>query len=184
MTPAQFQKLFEARLSDIKRYAKQDLPRHIGKLAVDHFHENFMLGGYMDKKLQSWAPSKRIGQDKSAASGYGPLLSSRKELFNSIRSIASDGRVVISSSLKYSKIHNEGGAITQQITPKMRKFAWAKYYESGKTNETWKGMALTKKTSRTIIIPQRKYMGHSATLNNQIQMRIIKDVKQLLLKSA
>ena len=44
MTPQQFQKLFEARLSGIKRYAKQDLPRHIGKLGVDHYQENFMLG--------------------------------------------------------------------------------------------------------------------------------------------
>lgn len=180
MTPAQFQKLFETRLKEIQRYARQDLPRHIGKIAVDHFHENFMLGGYVDDKLQPWRASKRIGQDKSAASGYGTLLSSRKELYNSIRFLSFEGKVVIASSLKYSKIHNEGGTITLKITPQMRKFAWAKYYESGETSSQWKGMALTKKTTRTIVIPQRKYMGRSIELNRQIQARIAKDLKRIL----
>jgi len=57
MTPAEFQKRFAARLGEIQRYAAKDLPRIIGKLAVDHFHENFMLGGYVDDKLQAWRPA-------------------------------------------------------------------------------------------------------------------------------
>lgn len=180
MTPAQFQKRFEEKLNEIKRYARQDLPRHIGKLAVDHFHENFILGGYVNDKLEPWRPARRIGGDKTAASGYGTLLSARKLLYNSIRSTASEGRVVISSSLKYSRIHNEGGTITQPITPQMRKFAWAKYYESDKTNSSWKGLALTKRTSLTIHIPRRQFMGRSAELNRQIQSRIKRDLKRIL----
>jgi phage gpG-like protein len=185
MTPAQFQKLFESKLNELKRYAREDLPRHVGKLAVDHFHENFMLGGFVDDKLEPWRPSKRIGQDKSAASGYGTLLSSRKELYNSIRSIASEGKVTISSSLRYSRIHNEGGTVTQTITPKMRRFAWAKYYQAnpggkGEGGGMWKAMALTKKTTRTFIIPKRKYMGHSVEINRQIELRVAKDFKRIL----
>lgn len=189
MTPAQFQSLFEKKLAEIKRYARQDLPRHIGKIAVDHFHENFMLGGYVDDKLQPWKPSKRIGKDKSAASGYGTLLSARKELYNSIRFIAAEGKVTISSALRYSRIHNEGGTVTQNITvtPKMRRFAWAKYYEAnpegkGEAGGMWKGLALTKKTSisRTFVIPKRQYMGRSIELNRQIQTRIQKDIKRIL----
>ena len=188
MTPAEFQKLFESRLNELKRYAKEDLPRHIGKLAVDHYHENFMAGGFVDDKLEPWRPSKRIGQGKSAASGYGTLLSSRKELYNSIRSIPSESKVIISSSLKYSKAHNEGASITQAITPQMRKFAWAKYYEAnpegkGEAGGMWKGMALTKKTSRTFVIPRRKFMGRSIELNRQIELRVNKDFKRIILGS-
>lgn len=183
MTPAEFQKRFAERLNEIKRYSQKDLPRIIGKLAVDHYHENFMLGGYVNDKLQPWKPAKRIGLDKTAASGYGTLLSARKELYNSIRSRPSDGRVTIISSLRYSRIHNEGGTIVQPVTPKMRKFAWAKYYESNKTAEGWKGMALTKKTSLTIVIPQRRFMGKSIELNRQIQSRVIRDVKRILINN-
>lgn len=174
MTPAQFQKLFEQKLNEIKRYAREDLPRHIGKISVDHFHENFQRGGYVDDKLQPWKQPKRFGADKSAGSAYGPLLSSRKLLYNSIRFTASERRVVISSSLKYSKIHNEGGQIS--VTSKMRKFAWAKYYESNKTAEGWMAMAL----KQTIIIPKRQYMGRSIALNRLIQARMKKDITKIL----
>jgi phage gpG-like protein len=184
MTPAAFQKLFEKKIGDIKRYARQDLPRHIGKLAVDHFRENFMQGGYMDDTLQPWKPSKRIGVGKGASAGYGTLLSARKELYNSIRFAASEGKVVIISSLPHSKIHNEGGTISQNITvtPKMRRFAWAKHYEAGTADTKWKGLALTKKTSiaRNITMPKRQYMGKSIELNRQIQERIMKDLKAIL----
>jgi len=189
MTPAQCQKLFVKKLSEIKRYAREDLPRHIGKIAVDHYHENFMLSGYVDDKLQPWKPAKRIGKDKSAASGYGTLLSARKELYNSIRYQSALGKVTIISALRYSKAHNEGATITQQITPQMRRFAWAKYYqenpegEPGGSGGMWKGLALTKKQTRTFTIPQRKFMGKSIELNRQITARITKDIKRIILNS-
>jgi len=181
MTPAQFQKLFEARLSKIKQYANEVLPRHIAKIAVDHYQQNFIKGGYVDDVLKPWKPAKRIGGDLSASSGYGTLLSSRKELYNSIRAVASTGRVLIASSLVYSRIHNEGGQITQQITPAMRRFAWAKYYESGQENQGWKAMALTKKQSRVITIPQRKFMGRGAELNRLILSRAMQDIRKIIL---
>jgi phage gpG-like protein len=181
MTPAQFQKLFESKLTKMKQYVNEDFPRHIGKIAVDHFQQNFIKGGYVDDVLQPWRPSKRIGQDRSAASGYGTLLSSRKELYNSIRAVASTGKVVIASSLVYSRIHNEGGQITQQITPAMRRFAWAKYYESGKENQSWKAMAITKKQSRIITIPKRQYMGEGAELKRLMLSRATNDLRNILL---
>ncbi len=189
MTPAQFQKLFESKLKELNRYAKEDLPRHVGKIAVDHYHDNFLQGGYVDEKLTPWVPSKRIGRAGGAAGGYGTLLSARKELYNSIRYTAAQGHVVVSSAKPYSRIHNEGGIINQQITitPKMRRFAWAKYYEEnpkgeGEAGGKWKGLALTKKTvlTRTINMPKRQYMGKGAALNVLIEERLQKDVKRIL----
>ncbi len=190
MTPEQFQKLFAAKLNEMKRYVEEDLPRHIGKLAVDHFQDNFLQGGFVDEALMPWLPSRRIGTSRGAAGGYGTLLSSRKELYNSIRYTASPRKTVVSSAKPYSRIHNEGGIINQTITitPKMRRFAWAKFYEvnpDGKGDEggQWKGLALTKKTAinRTINMPKRQYMGRSAELNRVIVERLAKDVKRILL---
>lgn len=180
MTPAQFQKLFEQKLAKIKQYAVEVLPRHIGKMAVDHYQQGFIQGGFTDDSLAPWIPSKRIGRGEGAASAYGTLLSSRKELYNSIRFIASPGKTLVISSLPYSRIHNEGGAITQQITPAMRRFAWAKYYESGKQEEGWKGMAITKKQTRTLTLPQRKFMGKSEVLHQAILQRAQKDIRKIL----
>jgi len=156
---------------------------------VDHYHENFLKGGYVDETLKQWVPAKRIGQNKSANSQYGTLLSARKELYNSITDLPSKSLVKISSDKPYSRIHNEGGEISQNIniTPKMRKFAWAMHYqETGgdkKADSKWKGMALTKKQtiSRTIRIPKRQFMGTSIALNQKILERATKDFKQILL---
>ena len=91
------------------------------------------------------------------------------------------------SGFDYAQIHNEGGEIT--ITAKMKKFFWAKYYEtSGKTRQTkagkarktkanesisedakiWKNMAL-KKVGDTITIPQRQFIGESAELKRLLE---------------
>jgi len=190
MTPAQFQTLFATKLREFQRYADTELPRHIGKIAVDHYRDNFHLSGFMDEQLEPWKQSKRIGQSKNAAGSYGTLLSSRNELMNSIRFEAFSRRTVVKSGKPYSRIHNEGGVINQNITitDKMRRFAWAKYYEAnpngqGDEGGQWKGLALTKKTAitRTINMPKRQFMGRSAVLNGLIQARIQKDLKRILL---
>lgn len=195
MNPAQFQKLFEQKINQVKDYARNTLPRHIGKIAVDHFHENFQKGGFIDENLEPWKPTKRTGSTQ-----YGTLLSSRKELYNSITDTPAENSVKISSDKPYSKIHNEGGEIA--VTAKMKKFAWAQYYsrvnqvtysvKSKSANYTpaakdlttearmWRAIAL-KKVGSFITIPKRKYMGRSAQLNRKIQERIMKDVKQILL---
>lgn len=189
MTPQEFQKLFESRLKQLKKYAAQDLPRIMGKIAVDEFRENFHRGGYQDDEFTAWKPSKRIGQGKSAAAAYGTLLSSRVELLNSIRFATKPGGVVVSSGKPYSRIHNEGGTINQniQVTPKMRKFAWAKYYEAnggeaGDNGKQWKGLALTKKQTinRTFVMPKRQFMGPSAHVKKLIYERMIKDFKRII----
>ncbi|MCX7737477.1 MAG: phage virion morphogenesis protein [Candidatus Kapabacteria bacterium] len=62
--------------------------------------------------------------------------------------------------MTYAAIHQYGGNITLYIpiTSKMRKFFWAKYYNTGLVN--WKAMALTKKKELkpTIRIPARPYI--------------------------
>ena len=112
-----------------------------------------------------------------------------KEITPTSVTISAD--ISVGSGFDYAQIHNEGGEIT--ITAKMKKFFWAKYYEtSGKTRQTkagktagkarktkanesisedakiWKNMAL-KKVGDTITIPQRQFIGESAELKRLLE---------------
>jgi phage gpG-like protein len=82
--------------------------------------------------------------------------------------------VGIANHNHHAKIHNEGGKIP--VTPKMRRFFWAKYKETGK--EYWKGMALTKKTH--FDIPQRKFIGDSKALEKTLDRMLISELRKAL----
>jgi len=201
MNVAQFKALMDSKSAQINKYIDHDLPIHVGKIAVDHYQDNFRKGGFVDETLQKWQPSKRL-LTKTQGAQYGTLMSSRQELFNSISYIPGEGRVTIRSDKPYSKIHNEGGTINQNITitPKMRRFAWAMYYKNGGETvpsgeegtvgkakgmggaDVWKGLALTKKTmlTRTIVIPRRQFIGQSIELNKKFQARFKTDLEKIL----
>lgn len=70
-----------------------------------------------------------------------------------------DGNIIsttIGSNLIYAAIHELGGITHPNLTDKMRKFAWAMFYQS--KDEKWKGMALSKKQKLTINIKARPYI--------------------------
>jgi len=189
MTPEQFISKLSRMSPQIAGYVNNDLPRHAGKIAVDHFKENFVKGGFVDHGLDKWQTPKRFdASSKFARSKYGTLLSARKELYNSITFDARRGMVVIRSDKPYAKLHNEGGPVDHSIpiTPKMRRFAWAMHYQetngASKANSKWKGLALTKKDSIRVkfTMPKRQFIGNSAALNAKIEARIINDLKNIL----
>lgn len=60
------------------------------------------------------------------------------------------------SRVEYAAIHEYGGETRPRVTDKMRRFAWAKYYETG--IDTFKGIALTKKNRLSVSIPARPYL--------------------------
>lgn len=67
--------------------------------------------------------------------------------------------VIITSNSPYAAIHQFGGNIKQdfEITPKMRKFFWAKHYET--KDEMWKALALKKgRIKREFDMPARPYI--------------------------
>lgn len=67
---------------------------------------------------------------------------------DSIAKVSMEGSVIkgtLGTSVPYARIHELGGEIpAHQIkkTQQMRKFFWAKWYESDKKEEMWKNMAL------------------------------------------
>lgn len=123
--------------SDIQRMKKEieqlisrKLPVVAGKYAKQHFQDNFRQGGFVNGGLHPWPPAKRLSSGESGAdSQYKTLMSSRNHLFSSINYTPGIAKVTIFNDVVYAAIHNEGGTVHPKITPKMRRFAWAKYYE-------------------------------------------------------
>ena len=198
-----FAKLIEQKHKELDEMMRRKMPVVAGRMAKDHFQNNFRLGGFVNGGLHPWPKSKRLTSGRTDAAGnYDTLLSGRNHLFKSIKYIPSDYRVKISNDVIYAPIHNWGGSVSVTVTDRMRRFAWAKYREtSGETKKNtgkksrgkatskrptnpqaqmWKGLALTKKKKLNIHIPQRQFLGDSEELNEKIEKRIEKEIRTIL----
>ena len=186
--------LIKSQRKEIDQLMRRQLPVKIGRMAKDHFQENFRKGGFVNNGLQQWPKSKRqLSGTSSAAAQYGPLLSGRNHLFSSMKYTPSDYRVKVANKVPYAAIHNEGGTVNPTVTPEMRRFAWAMFYKSsgkkkGKKGsmlsnpdaERWKALALTKKSKLTVKIPKRQFLGESAELRKSINDKIEKELSKIL----
>lgn len=192
MTIQQFEALVKAKQREIRDAIHRRLPVKIGRMATDHFQDNFRRGGYVDGGLHPWPVTRRQQSGgKAANSQYSPLMSARKNLYGSIRYVPGDAQVVVGTSVPYAAVHNQGATITTHpcVTPKMRKFAWRQFFAAGGKNAPadsgagfWKGLALTKKDKLTVTakIPQRKFLGQSQELSEKVSQTVENEIKNIL----
>lgn len=147
-------------------------PRAIGVLGVNHWKESFRMQRFNDYGSQPW-PAATSHKRRNVLIGKqsGALRNSIQTERANIQEIKWVAR------RPYARIHNEGGITHPKVTPQMRKFAWAMYYKAPKAEKNkWKGLALTKKKTLTIRIPQRKYMGNSRAFNRTINKYLSKQL--------
>ena len=180
MNIEQFQQLLNEKRAEIEQALRRTLPIKVGRIAKDHFQDNFRKGGFQDNGTRQWQRKKR--PDK-----YGPLLSGRQNLYGSIYYRPDDYRVTVGTEVPYAAIHNDGGDIV--VTARMKRFFWAKYHKtnggSWKRNakndeaEFWKTLAL-KKVGSVIHIPQRKFIGESRHLNEKIDQTIENEISKII----
>lgn len=193
MTHEQFLDALRKQRKDLIDYQRRRWAVSVGRIAKDHYQDNFRKSGFVNNGLKKWEPAKRITSGRTgAASKYKTLLSSRNHLFSGIQYIPGNARVVISNPVPYAAAHQFGETIEVSITPKMRRFAWRKYYEIGEgkviDNEEkanteaslWKGLALTKKTKLSIKLPARPFIGESAELTEKIKVKTDETLRAIL----
>lgn len=190
----QFSQRVAAKQRQIAQLLQRRLPVVVGRLAKNHYQDNFRQSGFVDHGLHPWQPAKRQNGGAGAAARYRTLLSSRNHLFSSINYTPANAAVTVYNNVPYAAAHNDGATVNIRVTPKMRRFAWAKFYEaSGKKKNTkktrrnagpqaqfWRNLALTKKTTLTVRIPQRRFIGPSYELNQKIDARINKELRNIL----
>jgi len=196
----QFAQTIKAKEKEINDLMRRKMPVLAGRIAKDHFQDNFRKSGFVNNGVTPWKPAKRLSSgSKSADANYGTLLSSRNHLFSSIQYIPGDASVKVSTSVPYASAHNFGETVNPRVTPKMRAFAWAKYFEEtgikkGMSKEEkkgleataspkakmYKGLALTKKQTLSIKMPERKFIGESAELQQAINEKLETELKTIL----
>ncbi len=113
MNIEQFQQLLLQKQQEIEHALRRTLPVKIGRIAKDHFQDGFRKRGFQDNGTQAWQRKKR--PDK-----YGPLMSSRQNLYGSIYYRPDDYSVTVGTEVPYAAIHNEGGDIV--VTSPMMSF--------------------------------------------------------------
>ena len=195
MTIEEFYQYAKRKEKELEKLYNDILPVKVGAIAKRHFQDNFRKGGFVDGGLTPWpATCRQQSGGKSAASRYGPLLSGRTHLMRSVRDVPGKARTTIISDLPYSRIHNEGGTIETHpaVTPRMRRFAWAKFFEAGGGGKKeadvpaeamrWKKLALTRKTKLDIraYIPQRRFIGQSRELGERISEKIVEETRRVI----
>jgi phage gpG-like protein len=188
----QFTKEIEKHEKEIDTLARRRFPAKVAAKAERHYRGNFSRGGFLNNGHHPWKTTKRqMSGGEDAASKYGPLLSGREHLRSSVIGESMPYRARVYNRVPYAAIHNFGGTFTihPAVTPKMRRFGWAKYREAGgkdnpEASGRWKALALTKKARLdiNITIPQRQFIGRSAELEAGIWDDLDKELENILNK--
>ncbi|WP_300231962.1 phage virion morphogenesis protein [uncultured Alistipes sp.] len=196
MDPKEFSKLTQEFSRELETFVRRTAPVIVGRLAENHFRDNFRQGGFVDRELRPWPRTRRQQSGAGTAeSQYGPLLSSREHLMLSVEHTTYDYGALVYNRVPYAPIHNWGGTTHPTVTPRMRRYAWWRYYAAGggKKNgtgktaggeeaEQWKRLALTKKKKLTVRIPQRQFLGTSARLEETIRKELENELEAQLIK--
>lgn len=163
------------------------LPRKVAVIARRHYKDNFRLSGFVDGGLRPW--QRAIRQHGSSTSAqYRTLTSARNHLMSSIEAIPRKAEVLVYNPVAYARLHNEGGEfdVYPTLTPKMRRYAWARYYELGgkqgsEEADKWRRLALSPKEKLHIHVrmPKRQFIGDSKELRDEINSEIIKAINKV-----
>ncbi len=157
---------------------RKNASRYAASESVKFFKESFVQGGFTDSSFQQWQKSNNPVAGKRTMYKSGKLMRSIKKKRETM------AQVIVEADSEYAAIQNNGGTIT--VTAQMKKYFWARYYESaGKTTTTKTGAQSKSKRNRTlnskasffkrmalmpvgakIKIPKRQFMGNSQTLMN------------------
>lgn len=181
------------RLQDLSKF-RRDAPRVAGNIARDFFKQSFRRQGFIeDNSVQKW-PNRKGQQDKKKRA----VLVKTGRLRRSIRIVRiGEGYVTVGTSgVPYAQIHNEGGTTHPTVTPRMRKYAYYRYMQAGGSGsltkggkkramtsaaQFWLNLARTKKSTLTVTIPKRQFMGNSNFLNKRIIMNLEYRLRKILM---
>lgn len=170
-------------LKSIVRKILRDISVELG----DEFDKNFERQAYFS---QAWA------RRRSPMRQGGATLIDSGALRKSISIRADESSVTFSTDKPYAAIHNQGGEIT--VTAKMKRFFWAKYYETAGafgrrkdgnlrcdkrtirlTSEAdfWRALALMK-VGKKIRIPSRQFLGGGPEVEKLIREIIEENISE------
>jgi phage gpG-like protein len=132
------------------------------------FKDSFHNQGFTDEAFEAWPDRSNGDLSYKILTVTGALLRSTRVMQSS------EQQIVFGSDMPYAKLHNEGGTILVNVTPKMRKYFWFMFRATEQQKYKW--MALTKKKQLQITIPKRQFIGESATLMGLLDRWAINEI--------
>ena len=95
----EYSKLIKAKRKELDDLMKRKMPVIAGRMAKDHFQDNFRREGFVNGGLHPWPKAKRLSSGRTDAAGqYGTLLSGRNHLFSSVKYVPADYRVRVQTT--------------------------------------------------------------------------------------
>lgn len=156
------------------------LVKRMARTAEIFIHENFEKQGFQGETFEPWAKRKDPkDQSRPILIGKGSGLLMRSPF----TSYTDDEIAIITSSLPYSRIHNEGGDIahparehTMHFDQMPDKGRWRLgEIRTIKGRSKIVGSAVTTIGAHTTHMPKRQFMGRSPVLDKRIKEMITKE---------
>jgi len=171
-------------LKNILDRIKAQRPVLVNKMAATalvFIDQNFQKGGFQGATFEPW--QKRA--DKKDQSR--PILMKSTALRRSpFKSYSDAEKAIITSSLPYSKIHNEGGMIPHPMRDTILNFAKDRagklHLGKVRTINQQRGISTIRRATigaHSTQMPKRQFMGRSPVLDQQIKAMFKKEVPLL-----
>lgn len=162
---------------------KKTLPVLLANQAQNFFVDSWKKGGWDDGTIQRW---QKRGKETKKTQGRALLVKSgklRRAVSNSIRMKTFD-KILLTVPLPYAAVHNEGynGMVAAHTRARFSKSTTSQFIglrknKNGQLKEAHRKTTVFIQTGEVKVkahmmkMPQRRFMGNSATLSNmQVQL--------------
>lgn len=162
MTIEEFNKYAATKIKEFETLANTTLPIKVGAMAQRHFEDNFYKGGFVNDGLKPWQRSKRQAGDSAYAKRGTLIGSANASLMGGIQYVQNGNKVTVFNKVLYAPTHNWGETIHPRVTPKMRRFAWAKYFQA--TGAPPKGISRNVAAKKPVKKGRKKFSLKTADL--------------------
>lgn len=112
----------------------------------------------------------------------GSLMLRTGALRRSLSFVSRGSVVVVSSSMPYASLHNEGGRVVVPVTDRMRRYWWWQYRKSGGRDVRYKAMALSRRSHWSVCVPRRQFVGVTGETDRQLEAQLDEMLEELDMK--
>lgn len=170
---------FQEKLNKLKEGLTRDIPVIVGKLAVDHFKENFHKQGFVNNGLKKWANVKRRDQ---SSPWYGFEYTGQKRTSVAFTRSKQTGKT--QRSAKQKPLNFSSSATTRKVlsSKRMELYNSIRYKTSGgqvviSSDKPYaqlhnEGGTIKVFGKHPVKIPQRQFMGESKELSDKFAEQI------------
>lgn len=180
-------KELNCRIREANRWVERDLPRLVGKTAVDHFRRNFTLGGFQNRSLQKWREVERRRPDSP---WYGfefkgerrtAYAFSRSKSTGKTRKAKRQKKLNFSRAATVRKIlngrtHELQDSLRYSVRPQGVDIISDKPYAAIQNN----GGTIKVFGRHAVRLTPRPFVGHSQELNEQVDNIIKQGMRKIL----